>query len=98
MNVSMLRMVNRTVEEREELLKLIEALTARKLNVTIDGNRQDETITELVLPVILGELRARVRRADLDLEGMGVEVDPVQGARQVEQPSRPCPKIEDPGS
>lgn len=73
MNISTLDMVNRNADARKAYLHQLSILGS--LTVAIDGVRQDDTIVELVKPVIAGELRARVRQIEADLASMGVTVD-----------------------
>lgn len=84
MKLARLQMVNRHAEERQALLRMIEvvgtpsdnfSIGQPKFCITVDAVRLDETMLALVRPVLLGELRARVRRIDADLKGLGVEVE-----------------------
>lgn len=85
MKLARLQMVNRHAEERQALLRMIEVVGAvprdeawdgeRKFRITVDGVRLDEAAHAIVRPVLLGELRARVRRIDADLRSLGIEVD-----------------------
>jgi hypothetical protein len=84
MNLDRLDMVNRYAEARQALLHQItvieQALDSGRNDprcvspfcMTIDGTRLDEPMVALVRPVILTELRARVRRIDADLAQLGV--------------------------
>lgn len=84
MKLARLEMVTRYAEERQALLRMIEVVSTPhdnfsigqpKFCITVDSVRLDETMLVLVRPVLLGELRARVRRIDADLKGLGVEVE-----------------------
>lgn len=83
MNLDRLDMVNRYAEARQALLHQITVIEqaldggrksplASSFCMTIDGTRLDEPMVALVRPVILTELRARVRRIDADLAQLGV--------------------------
>ena len=87
MRLAQLQMVARLADARRALLWQIDVLQAKPADasehvlgkapfvITIDGERQDDTILELVRPVVIKELRARVRTLDRDLEALGVAVD-----------------------
>lgn len=85
MKLARLQLVNRHAEERQALLRMIDVVGTPSdaidnrgrpaFCITVDGVRLDETMLALVRPVLLGELRARVRRIDADLKGLGVEVE-----------------------
>ncbi|MDR3408456.1 MAG: hypothetical protein P4L68_08160 [Methylovirgula sp.] len=72
MKLSNFAMARRIVDERIRIATKIE--TAR-IGVTIDGTYQDDAMVELVRPLVLGELRAQVRRLDADLAALGITVD-----------------------
>lgn len=85
MHISMLDQAGRVRDARGALLHQIAVLSAKPddrphyigmepFAVIIDGVAQDDTIVELVRPIVLGELRARVRRLDADLAQLGIEV------------------------
>lgn len=86
MKLARLEMVTRYAEERQALLHMIAVVStpadtdsimppAPKFCITVDGVRLAEPMLALVRPVLLGELRAQIRRIDADLKGLGVEVE-----------------------
>lgn len=75
MKLSRLSMVQRIVIERNALVRQLECLDKRDFCVTIDTNRQDDTIAELVRPVLYCEVSARISALDRDLVALGVELD-----------------------
>lgn len=83
MNLDRLEMVNRYAEARQALLHQIAVVDgaidverksplASHFHMTVDGVRLDDAMVALVRPVILGELRARIRMIDADLARLGV--------------------------
>lgn len=75
MRLSMLPIVRRTVEARQQMLFLIDLVEKDDVSIAIGGVRMDEAMTALARPVILTELRARVVSLDRDLRSYGVQVD-----------------------
>ena len=75
MRLSMLPIVRRTVEARQQTLYLIDLVEKDDVSIAIGGVRMDEAMTALARPVILTELRARVVSLDRDLRSYGVQVD-----------------------
>jgi hypothetical protein len=73
--LSRLPMVLRIAEERNALRAQLDSLDKRKICVSIDANRQDDTIIELIRPVLDCELRARIAVIDRDLAALGVVID-----------------------
>lgn len=75
MKLGNLHMINRSVEERTKLQALLKAKTlAVQLFDGWSTTHLDETYVELVRPIIEGEIRARIRRIEADLVGMGVDL------------------------
>jgi hypothetical protein len=74
MKLSHLPRVLDMVGQRRQLVDFLDAAAERKLAVSIDSNRQDETIVALVLPVIACELNARIAKIDRELEAHGVQI------------------------
>jgi len=76
MRIENFRMVHEAVIERDRLLRLIcQIEDGQGLGVTFNGTSQDEPVVGLVRPIVLGDLRAKLRRCDDDLRVLGVEVD-----------------------
>ena len=75
MKLSRLPMVLQMALERDRLLGQLDSLDKRELCVTIASERQDDTILEMVRPVINCEVRARICEIDRDLVAQGVEID-----------------------
>lgn len=74
MKLGNLTMVNRNVAERDRLLGQI---SMGEVGVTVLVGSEiwsDDALTALVRPVVLGELRGRLRQIEADLVGMGVEL------------------------
>lgn len=74
MRLANLSMINRSVGERERLLKLRAEVEADQCQVVIRGTYQDDAMAALVRPVIVGELNGRIRALERELVGMGVEL------------------------
>lgn len=74
MKLSRLPMVLGMIGERRQLVDNLEHLAERRIGLTIDAVRQDETLIALVLPVIACELKARIAKLDRELEALDVEV------------------------
>ncbi len=74
MKLSMFPIVKRTVEARERIENLIDRAEIGQLFVTVGGQQQDEAMSAVVKPVIIGELKARRASLDRDLEAYGVQV------------------------
>lgn len=84
--LSMLPIIQRTADLRGALMRKLDVLRAwkggeaddpsryRSVCLTIDGDRQDDAMLALLLPVIVRELEARVAQLDRDLASYGFEV------------------------
>ena len=75
MKLGHLAIVNRSVAEREQLLKMIESGSIGTTIVFAGTVWSDEAVDALVKPLVVGELRARLRRIEAALETMGVTLN-----------------------
>jgi hypothetical protein len=74
MKLSMLPIVERTVQARERVERAIAGIEDNTLQVLILGEYQDDAMEALVRPVVLAELKARLCSLDRDLVSYRVEV------------------------
>ena len=86
MKLARLMMVNRIAETRRLLLEQIAVvekqpdpaalrLLKAPFRIVIGEQVQDHAMTAIVRPIVLGELRGRVRSLDRDRAALGVEVE-----------------------
>lgn len=71
MKLERLPMVMQAATERQRLL---DQLDTPEIQLSIDGAVQDSAMIEFLRPMILGEIRARVRRIEDDLTALGVQI------------------------
>ncbi|MET0181098.1 MAG: hypothetical protein ABW194_11555 [Novosphingobium sp.] len=71
LSLANLAKVAKLADARARLLLEIEG---GSLGVTINAKFQDDVIVEACRPIVLGELRNRIRSIERDLEALGVEV------------------------
>lgn len=71
MKLGALRMVNRHAEARDQLRRQMRG----KIEVYIDGVRQDDEVSEAARVPVQRVLDLRLDEVERDLEGLGVDLD-----------------------
>lgn len=77
--LSNLRMINRLAGTRADLIRRLEAIEGLsdlrdQISVIVAGERLGVDALELIQPIIISEMKARLAQLDRDLEAFGVQV------------------------
>lgn len=82
MKLSMLGIVQRTVQARDLVQRELAALESGELVITLGGCPQDDAMKAVATPAIERELLGRIASLNRDLETYGVTVDHREPAPQ----------------